>query len=94
MGDFRQWSSEEVVIWAHHYEIPFYFLDTIIEKSITGEELLLYYSMLIISLEDQKLQDEFGVTNANDRRQILNCLLALKNRGIDIEVMRTQGRVR
>ncbi len=42
MGDFKQWSAEEVAIWAHHHQIPFYFLDTILAKGISGEELLLY----------------------------------------------------
>jgi len=43
MVDFKQWGAEEVAIWAHHHKIPFYFLDTILEKNISGEELLLYF---------------------------------------------------
>ncbi len=79
MQSKNQWTTEELIIWAHFYKMPYYVLDRIADTQLNGG---IFFSIV----DDKYLQETLKISNENDRRNIISTINLFKQKSVDSEL--------
>lgn len=79
MQSKSQWNTDELIIWAHFYKMPYYVLDRINDTQLNGG---IFFSLV----DDKYLQETLKISNENDRRNIINTINMFKQKSVDSDL--------